>query len=154
MISFKLFIEAIHKAVSGAADTLADRNNELLDKYFYKEANEDGNSPEDDILHPRMVEMEYPTLNSEGNVEKGCIQVPLITMVPLCAIKIEKATLSAEFDLSVEDNDLQISFPNGGRSKDGNSCGKLDIVISQQDAPQGMELLVNGYNNILKRQLS
>lgn len=154
MISFKLFIEAIHKAISGASDTLAARNEELLDKYFYKDDYGNENIADNQILHPHMVEMEYPTLDSEGKVEKGRIQVPLITMAPLCAVKVEKTTLSADFDLSVVDNEVQISFLNGKRSKDGNYCGKLEIVISQQDPPEGLDLLVNAYNNILKRQLS
>ena len=36
MISFKLFVEAIHHAIVSASDSLMDKNEGLLDKYFEK----------------------------------------------------------------------------------------------------------------------
>ncbi len=38
MISFKLFVEAIHHAIVSASDSLMDKNEGLLDKYFEKPA--------------------------------------------------------------------------------------------------------------------
>lgn len=34
MISFKLFVEAIHHAIVSASDSLMDKNEGLLDKYL------------------------------------------------------------------------------------------------------------------------
>lgn len=150
MISFKLFVEAIHRAVIEAADVLAKRNEELFDKYFYKSTTPAGKS----VLNPKMINLEYPMLNSEGQVVKGEVLVPLITVVPVNASKIEKATLTAEFKLDVVDEEVQIHFSESARSEHDVTCGKLEMVISPQELPKGLELLVNGYNNILKRQIS
>ncbi|MDC1882076.1 DUF2589 domain-containing protein [Bacteroides uniformis] len=154
MISFKLFVEAIHRAVNEAADSLAKRNEELLDKYFYETFPTNEPQTGKQVLNPKMINLEYPMLDSEGRVIKGEIQVPLITIVPVSATKIEKATLTAEFELSVADEEVQINFFDTTQHKSDTAYGKLEVVISPQDIPKGLELLISGYNNILKRQIS
>lgn len=42
MISFKLFVEAIHHAIVSASDSLMDKNEGLLDKYFEKPVDGEG----------------------------------------------------------------------------------------------------------------
>lgn len=154
MISFKLFVEAIYRAVSEAADSLAKRNEELFDKYFYKTS--PGNVAEigKQVLNPRMINLEYPMLNSEGKVVKGEIQVPLITIAPISTTKIEKATLTADFELGIVDEEVQINFSHAASQKSDTAYGRLEIVLSPQDPPKGLDLLVSGYNNILKRQIT
>ena len=70
-----------------------------------------------------------PTLDDAGAVTTTTVQVPLITLVPVTASKIEKATVTAEFALEVINNELQISFPNN-KSSENATVGKLEIVIS------------------------
>lgn len=154
MISFKLFVEAIHRAVNEAADSLAKRNEELFGKYFYGTLPTNEPQTGKQVLNPKMINLEYPMLDSEGRVIKGEIQVPLITIVPVSATKIEKATLTAEFELSVADEEVQINFFDTTQHKSDTAYGKLEVVISPQDIPKGLELLISGYNNILKRQIS
>ncbi|MCD7943029.1 MAG: DUF2589 domain-containing protein [Bacteroides intestinalis] len=81
------------------------------------------------------------------------VQVPLITLVPVTASKIEKATVTAEFALEVINNELQISFPNN-KSSENATVGKLEIVISPQELTDGLELIIEGYANALKRQIT
>lgn len=151
MISFKLFVEAIHHAIVSAGDSLMDKNEGLLEKYFEKSA--DGAQVGNRVLVPKIVELEYPTLNDAGNVTTTTVQVPLITLVPVTASKIEKATVTAEFALEVVNDELLISFPNS-KPSDKATVGKLEIVISPQEPTDGLELIIEGYANALKRQIT
>lgn len=150
MISFKLFVEAIHHAIVSASDSLMDKNEGLLDKYFEKPG---GAKEGTGALIPKIVKLEYPTLDDAGGVVTTTVQVPLITLVPVTASKIEKATVTAEFALEVVNNELQISFPNNKTSENA-TVGKLEIVISPQELTDGLELIIDGYANALKRQIT
>ena len=66
MISFKLFVEAIHHAIVSASDSLMDKNEGLLDKYFEKPV--DGEGKNKGALVPKIVQLEYPTLDDAGAV--------------------------------------------------------------------------------------
>ena len=144
MISFKLFVEAIHHAIVSASDSLMDKNEGLLDKYFEKPAV--GVGKDKGALIPKIVQLEYPTLDDAGAVTTTTVQVPLITLVPVTASKIEKATVTAEFALEVINNELQISFPNNKSSE--------NATVSPQELTDGLELIIEGYANALKRQIT
>ena len=151
MISFKLFVEAIHHAIVSASDSLMDKNEGLLDKYFEKPV--DGEGKNKGALVPKIVQLEYPALDDTGAVTTTTVQVPLITLVPVTASKIEKATVTAEFALEVINDELQISFPKKKISENA-TVGKLEIVISPQELTDGLELIIEGYANALKRQIT
>lgn len=153
MVSFKLFIDAIHRAISQTSNSLIDKNEEFLDRYFTKKVQKDTEGIENEILSPKSIHMSYPILDDNGNVIKSEIQVPLLTIVPVCATKIEKATLTSEFGLDVEEDEVQINFVDPTQHKDNIAYGKVEIIISPQDPPKGLDLLVNAYNNILRRQI-
>lgn len=181
MIRLKAFVEAIHEAIINANNTLMDKNVGLLEKYFRKERPSDSlqnitsehvnkdrveNSPPNttsgtDNLVSRNVVLSYPVYSENGIVHQKNIQVPLITMVPLGMSQIEKATLTAEFELALVDDELQLHFPNskkGGlfNKKDINqktTNGKLEIVISPQEPSEGLKLVVEAYEASLKRQI-
>lgn len=165
MISLKSFVEAIHDAIISANDTLMDKNIGLLDKYFDKGTPKDSSQDSSDAISnlvPKKVVLDYPVLTSEGDVTHTKIQVPLITMVPLGMSQIEKATLTAEFELALVDDELQLNFPS--RKSDGlfhnkantqkTTSGKLEIVISPQEPSEGLKLIVDAYETALKRQIS
>jgi hypothetical protein len=164
MISLKLFVEAIHEAIINANNTLMDKNVGLLDKYFEEVPQENPKVKEDGAhtnLVPKNVVLEYPVLDSTGKVTPRQIQVPLITMVPLGMSQIEKATLTADFELVLVDDELQITFPahkNEGLFHKNNdnpntTSGKLEIVITPQEPSEGLKLLVEAYEAALKRQI-
>jgi hypothetical protein len=163
MISFKSFVEAVHSAIIEASNTLMDKNVGLLDKYFEETSTvvqSEGSDPvTKSTLAPKNVILEYPLLTADGKVETTEIQVPLITMVPLSMSQIEKATLTADFELEIVDGELQLSFPVRKNDKlfhkkSKSTTGKLEIVISPQESSEGLKLIVEGYEAVLKRQLS
>ena len=58
MISFRLFVEAIHYAIVSAGDSLIDKNCGLFDTYFEKSSvSEDGKDK--DVWAPKIVCLLY-----------------------------------------------------------------------------------------------
>ena len=68
--------------------------------------------------------------------------------------KIEKATLSANFEIEIVDDELQLNFASGNRSSENSTYGKLEIVISPHETTEGLNLIIDGYANNIKRQIS
>lgn len=166
MISFKSFVNAVHDAIMNASDSLMDKNVGILDNYFEEVVTEE-KDPNTKVtsskksLAPKTVTLEYPNLTAEGKVETTHVQVPLITLVPISVSQIEKATLTADFEMEIVDDVLQLHFTNGGDSgKNGffkkakTNRGKLEIVITPRETTEGLKLVIEGYEAILKRQIS
>ncbi len=159
MIKFKNFVEAIHQAISGAADILMDKNQGLLEKYFYKESEDtspdkkDDKEPQHEIYKPRTVVLDYPSTDEEGHDVTSHVEVPLITLVPVSSSQIEKATFTADFQLSIIDDDLYIDFPDSKKKNQSSTVGKLEIVISPKETTEGLQQIIEGYEKALKRQI-
>ncbi len=167
MISFKSFINAVHDAIMNASDSLMDKNVGILDNYF-EEITTEEKDPSTKVvtkkksLAPKTVTLEYPNLAADGSVEVSHVQVPLITLVPISVSQIEKATLTADFEMEIVNNVLQLHFTNGENSNSKNGFfkksktnrGKLEIVITPRETTEGLKLVIEGYEAILKRQIS
>lgn len=171
MISFKAFINTVHYAIMGANDLIMDKNIGLLYKYFdettVESKDEKGNLLKDSndqtitkkVMVPKSVILEYPSLTEEGESIVNEVHVPLITLVPLTTSKIEKATFSADFELQIIDNELQIDFVNSSKKgslfkKSKTSIGKLEITVTPQESSDGLKLLIEEYEALLKKQIS
>lgn len=169
MISFKSFVSAIHDAIMNASNSLMDKNVGLLDKYFEQstteEVDENGVSNSKEILKPRSVILEYPTPTVDPNLVKAQVNeimevhVPLITLVPLQMSQIEKAVLTANFEIEIVDDEIQINFTNRKnskifRKKPNATFGKLEITISPIESSEGLKLIVEGYESMLRRQIT
>jgi hypothetical protein len=163
MISFKSFITAIHDAIINASDSLMEKNVGLLDRYFEETTIEEkdentGETTSKKILSPKSVILEYPSLTADGTKFLE-IHVPLITLVPLQMSQIEKAVLSVDIEMEVNRGEVEINFSNKGdrggfMRKPKKTSGKLEIIISPQETSEGLKLLVEGYEAILKRQIT
>lgn len=161
MISFKSFINTIHDAILSASTSLMDKNLALLDNYFYEtqEPATDSENPTDTkiLLRPKTVVMEYPHPNAEGGVDNLEVSVPLITLAPINLSQIEKVTLTADFDMELQGEDVWLSMPSehgiGLFKKPRPNTTKLEITLTPQDTPEGLKMLVEGYEAMLKRQL-
>ncbi len=163
MINLKQFVQAIHDAVLLANNSLMDKNIDLLDKYFDRYY-ADPNIPNDkNSLMPKMVILDYPiptSENSDNQVTQTQVQVPLITLVPLSMSQIEKAVIRAQFEMDIVDDELQLNFVGkrtggtglfGGKKED-HQC-ELEITISPQEMSEGLKIIVEGYDAMLKRQI-
>lgn len=106
------------------------------------------------VLSPKTVAMEYPRETANG-MESVEIQVPLLTLAPLSMSQIEKATLIADFELEIINDEVQICFVDDKRRrrKDHATRGSLEITISPQEPSEGLKLLIEGYEKALKSQI-
>ncbi len=164
MISFKSFVTAIHDAIINASDSLMDKNVGLLDKYFEETVKEVTNEETKEItqktiLDPKTVILEYPTADIDGNQIMNEVHVPLITLVPLQMSQVEKAVVTADFEMEIVNGEIELSFPkkSSGLSflkKPKKNSAKLEITITPQETSEGLKVLVEGYESILKRQIS
>lgn len=162
MVSFKSFVSAIHDAILKANDALMDKNVDVLNKYFVETPVDDGNKKDDkgnqakkNILIPKSVILQYPNKSEDGSLNISEVHVPLITLIPLATSQIEKATFTADFDVEIVNDELQINFTKGDNlfKKSKSKRGKLEIVISPQESSEGMKLLIEGYESLLRRQI-
>lgn len=172
MISFKAFVNAIHDAILSANDALSDQNLEILNKYFegYENVQQGQETkqgaPEQAELPPTLkaksVIVEYPQQTSEGTKMVG-VEVPLITLVPLSLSQVEKVKLTADFQIQINEDELQLLFPKehppgkkplfGKDPQKEGTLGRIEITISPADMSDGLKVLVEGYEKALKSQI-
>lgn len=162
MISLKAFVTAIHNAVFSASGALMNKNYEQFSNYFTEVktpgTGNDATKTDPNIekhLSPKMVRMDYPNdAESSSSNEKHSVMVPLITLVPFSACQVEKVTLTTDFKISVDQNDeLQLDFSKTKKWGDKSHTGKLEIVVSPVNTPEGLQQLIESYENLLRRQM-
>jgi hypothetical protein len=158
MISFKGFVTAIQSAILDANDTLMANNMELLDQYFVKKEGSDF------LYRPRVITIQFPHQTAKG-VELVDVQVPVITLVPITMTKIEKVKLTSHFDLELVDNEVKMSFRSKGwfrnlgwfgkkrSATNSGPSGQMEITITPDDGPEGIKMLVDGFENALRAQI-
>lgn len=173
MISFKAFVNAIHDAILSANDTLSDQNLEILNKYFDGDENPQpdqqvkqdtaaGQAALSGRLKAKSVVVEYPQHTSEGTKMVG-VEVPLITLVPLSLSQVEQVKLSADFQIQIVEDELQLLFPKesppgkkplfGKNPQKDGTIGRIEITITPADMSDGLKALVEGYEKALKSQI-
>lgn len=157
MISLKSFIAAIHEAIIQAGDSLMDRNIGLLDRYFTEKTEKAKDGSEQKTLVPKTVTLEYPALDQNLATVIRKVEVPLITLIPLTTARIEKATLTANFEMELADGQVQLDFSNkltGGLfRKSKSTIGRLEITITPQDTPEGLNAVIEAYERAVKAQI-
>ena len=116
----------------------------------------EGNAQIPGRMTPKSVVVEYPH-QTENGIEFVEVHVPLITLAPVAMSQIEKATLTANFEMQIENGELQLNFSDRSRSgfgkKSKTSHGKLEITIMPQESSEGLKQLIEGYENALKSQI-
>lgn len=117
-----------------------------------------GLSRSNEPLKAQSVVVQYPHMDSNGEIHTVDVHVPLITLVPIETHQIQEAKLTAEFEMEIIDDELQLNFgPRKGGGvfgkKSDSTYGTLEITISPQEASEGLKRLVEGYEKSLKSQI-
>ncbi|GEM_PF-3774287 len=108
------------------------------------------------VNYPATFDFATPDNDKEYKTISTPIEVPLLTLVPICNYNIEKATFNANFKFDVIDDQVMIDFSKE-TIKEGeisNNIGKLEIVLAPQQTPEGLRSLIESYENFLKRQIT
>ena len=117
-------------------------------------------------LKPKMVTIQYPKQTSDG-IKMVDLKVPLITLVPISASKIEELNMRMGLEVMMVDGKPVVQFSNasqsqqssppkgdGEKGKDKHSpMGYLDIKITPDESPQGLKKLIEGYEKVLRAQI-
>ncbi|MGB0524123.1 MAG: DUF2589 domain-containing protein [Flammeovirgaceae bacterium] len=115
-------------------------------------------------LKPKMVTIQYPKQTNEG-IKMVDIKVPLITLVPLTASKVEELNMRMGLEVMMINGKPVVQFSNSNSSqssppssdddkgKDKSPMGYLDIKITPDESPQGLKKLIEGYEKLLRAQI-
>jgi hypothetical protein len=184
MINLQEFVQTIHTATAAAGEALIQKNLGLIDQFFEPVEDEpeqpaSGNArkaainsrtetqtpneePPVQVMKPRMVAVQYPKTTKDG-ASIQTVNVPLITLVPLSQVELKEMEFATELELSVNGEDLQVSFPKRtAKSQDlaaeGANLGnggkaKLEVKIAAMETPDGLRYLVDGYERALRSQI-
>jgi hypothetical protein len=155
MISLDGFVRAIHDAVMQAHDSLMTSNIDVLDEFF---EHAEGTDEEESTLVPKTVVVQYPSQSATGELGVIEVHVPLITLVPLSIAQIREAKLSINFDLHFANDELLLCFA-GNSNQESDSGGPnewrngMEISVVPHAIPEGLKMLIEGYQAVLKRQI-
>lgn len=153
-ISFKSFITDICNAVATASQTLKNRNRQFLESYFDKQqATDNGTGSHTPLYSPKSVFIEAPAVNDEGIAEKDQIEIPLLSLASHSSEHIEKMTLNIDLQIFIEDGELKVDLGESRKKKKEASRGTLEITISPDESPEGLQQLVSRYENIIRSQI-
>lgn len=157
MISFKSFIASIQEAIVQAGDSLMEKNIGLLGRYFAEKEQKAADGTGQKSLVPKTVTLEYHALDHELKTVVRRVEVPLITLVPLTTARIEKATLTADFEMQLVDGQVQLDFSSSASRglfrKTKSTIGRLEITLAPQDTPEGLSAVVEAYESAVKARL-
>lgn len=158
---FSQLVEAFQECIIKANDSLSQENLNVLNTYF--DADDEQENLKDNIgiptrLKPKTVEMEFPYITELG-MEKSYVQVPLIALTPIKVPEISELRISLNLEISLEDNELKVEFPNRNESHQkestkvpSNLCS-VDIVLQPTTGPEGLKNLIQGYEKSLRSQI-
>lgn len=179
MISVDALVTAIQGAVEGANAQLQQQSDALLQQFFVPVSDNQDEQPSNSVgstgqassaipsadsqanhtrLRPRYVTMEYPTETANG-LETLLVDVPLISMVPVVSSRIKEVTFNTALEVSHnEQGDVEVAFPSAShglfsRDKTPGHLANLEIKITGDETPEGLQKLIEGYNRVLRAQI-
>ncbi len=145
--------EELKAAMQSFIDAKKAHQNNTADKT----PNED---PATRILRPRSAVIQYPMPSENGMIMKDVL-VPLITLIPVTLSEITEIKFKTNLEIQInEENSLDISFPNistirKSENNQGSDSGysSLEITVRPSDTPEGLKIVIQGYDKALKAQI-
>ena len=193
MLTLRKFVQAIQQSVESVTQTLQQQNTDFIKTYFdvidkprddvfhigkrKKKSNDTGDEEPDtvEVLIPKMVPMEYPSLLPDGSPSHHLVHVPLISLAPHSLLQIEDMTFRIDMDVyedtivtdengNEEVQDLKVSFPSKGAKKSFRIFGQeketakatnVEITITMREIgqPDGLKIIIEGYDKALRAQV-
>ena len=161
MIRLESLVGAIQQAVTSANQGLQDQSGQFLQRFFTETGEEHSDNAGKSVLRPNYVTMEYPRETSKG-IETLLVDVPLISLVPVVSSRIKEVTFRSALEVSHDvDGGLNISFPSGKKKSTGlfgkeapeTHVAELEIKLTGDETPDGLQRLIEGYNRVLRAQI-
>lgn len=166
MIAFRDLVKAIHDVVLTANDSLVKRNTDILEQYFEpEELEEDSNQDNAEgvqsgqVLKPKIVKLCYPKQISNGIVHRD-VHVPLISIMPIAFTHITQVKFKTKLEVQDIDDNIIVSFPKKADytgdtilDPEGKHYTELEITIEPYKGSAGLNMLIEGYEKMLRSQI-
>ncbi len=139
------------KALSDAKVALTGGDTEES-KDADKEGNEHAAVP--GSFSPKLVTLQFPFFK-DGGIEYRDIHVPLITLMPISSAEINEVTLETDIVISESDDEVHLNFERKilsrmfGKAKPG----RLKIKVSPREPADGLQIVLDGYEKLLRSQM-
>lgn len=154
MIQFDKLMEAIFNATTIANSSLIDGHNDIMDTYFDK-------NPNDGTYKAKTVALRYPVNTRDQNIEITTVDVPLITVVPISATRIDELRFTTNLEIALDNNELMVSFCSEEEGetkglfvkKKKSSVAKIELVLKPTEGTEGLRTIIEGYEKILRAQI-
>lgn len=107
-----------------------------------------------DTYTPKLVSVQFP-FTTENGIEYRDIHIPLLTLVPVTSTEITEVTLESDIVISESNDEVHLNFERKLFSQMmGNAKpGRLKIKISPRDPAEGLQIVIDGYEKLLRSQI-
>lgn len=159
MIKFQALMQSIHQSIHSAAQAVEAEGQKHIDKFFNIVEDTDGNGELN--YKPKTVDMEFPSRTVDG-CESVVVKVPLIALSPISTPRISEVKFTTELEISTnEDDELMVSFPtvkksgffSGSEDIKSSSNTRIEITLTGQEPPEGLQKVIEGYERALRAQI-
>jgi len=146
------FEETLRKSIKGQdvekanklVNEVMDNISEDLKDMFHKEQGK---------IQPKTVTLQYPRITSNGP-EIHDVIVPLISLIPITLTEISSVKFEADLEVQMTDDKLSVSFPSKIKAdSEDKNYAKLEVCIDKTTTPDGLKLLIEGYDKALRAQI-
>lgn len=166
MIKFRALMEAIHGSIQEAAQAQEKFELDATMEDYFEVVDAQGKvlkNPDEKTLRrsdvryrAKMVSMDFPVQSAQG-LTKKTVEVPLITLSPVCSSQISEVKFSTELEItSDKKGTLHVDFPkqsSRGLLKPRRSNTKIEICLTGRENPDGLSHIIDGYEKILRSQI-
>lgn len=168
MLNLDDLVIAIQKSADAAAESIMHKNIELIKNYFYEvpksslAGNVANNFPDDmtgsSVLRPKVAVMEYPHQGA-GGASTHSVLVPLISLAPMAQLQISDMEINFDMHISELDGKAVVQFPTKkkfsvfGANNPKETNAHIKIKLSNFASPDGVKMVVEGYDKALRAQI-
>lgn len=111
-----------------------------------------GGAIQNDIpLLAKTILLKYPYVTDDG-IKDVDIQVPVLTVVPLALSQIDQMKLVTDFQMTIVNGELEISFPTSS-SGSSTANSQMEITFGPAEVPDGVKIILEGYDRLLRAQI-
>ncbi|GAA4457982.1 DUF2589 domain-containing protein [Rurimicrobium arvi] len=154
MIQFDKLMEAIYNATTIANSSLVDGHNDIMQTYFDQ-------NKQDGSYTAKTVSLNYPVKTKDNTIETARVEVPLITVVPISATRIDELRFTTNLEISLDADELLVSFCSEEEAdgkglfakKRKSSFAKVELVLKPTEGTEGLRSIIEGYEKVLRAQI-
>lgn len=169
MINLESLVSVVHTSVHAANQALQDKQTSLFERFFEEVEGPDTRAkvaegqaqPTRAHYRPKTVSMLFPQEGPKG-LETVPVDIPLLTLMPMGNARVQKVRFKTQLEVNLNDqNEMQLAFPSakgrkglfGSNSHTHSYVAELEIELGEDTSPDGLKMLIEGYERALRAQI-